>query len=219
MLIMLNEWRFCFWIYSFSFWHYGPSQPFAFVSLCRKYEKVTKSTIPACWLFVLFLHLCRVCGGCWDRWEAWWAPTHTDPHYPESRGRDVTLTLQQQPRGSSTEENGREIEQEGGGEGGGVGGEQVGGWGGGGVGGHHLLQPPRLAGSNHGDTTLCHWHNRFFNRGKTITLQSIFSVCSSPQIYVISFFGDYWTKKHIFDRLFKGSEHLTLKPSKNTVFS
>ena len=52
---------------------------------------------------------------------------HTDPHYPESRGRDVTLTLQQQPRGSSTEENGREIEQEGGGEGGGVGGEQVGG--------------------------------------------------------------------------------------------
>ena len=191
------------------------------MSLCRKYEKVTKSTIPACWLFVLFLHLCRVCGGCWDRWEAWWAPTptHTDPHYPESRGRDVTLTLQQQPRDSSTEENGREIEQEGGGEGGGVGGEQVGGWGGGGVGGHHLLQPPRLAGSNHGDTTLSHWHNRFFNRGKTITLQSIFSVCISPQIYVISFFGDYWTKKHIFDRLFKGSEHLSLKPSRNTVFS
>ena len=76
------------------------------------------------------------------------------------------------------------------------------------MGGHHLLQPPRLAGSNHGDTTLCHWHNRFFNRGKTNTLQSIFSVCISPQIYVISFFGDYWTKKHIFDMLFKGSEHL-----------
>ena len=157
---------------------------------------------------------------CRDRWEA---PTvscpHTDPHYPESSGSSLTLTLQQPEPRDNCWKNGGQGEQEGDGEGGGVGGEQVGGWGGGGVGGHHLLQPPRLAGSNHGDTTLCHWHNRFFNRGKTITLQSIFSVCISPQIYVISFFGDYWTKKHIFDRLFKGSEHLSLKPSRNTVFS
>ena len=86
---------------------------------------------------------------CRDRWEA---PTvscpHTDPHYPESSGSSLTLTLQQpEPRDNSWK-NGGQGEQEGDGEGGGVGGEQA--CGGGRVGGDHLLQLARLAGSSHG---------------------------------------------------------------------